>query len=123
MTFENISGLRKGQASALKVGSDRSTSYRCSIKGYQDTLYAHPQCQFYYCDIYGTIDFRFGNSAAVFQSCNILVRKLGQQNVITAQGRTDANQKTNFSIQNCKVSAASDLLLVKKSILTYFGRS
>eukprot|EP01018_Ginkgo_biloba_P040922 Gb_38211 [translate_table: standard] len=122
MTFENTAGLRKGQAAAL-VGSDRSTAYRCSIKGYQDTLYAHPQRQFYYCDIYGTIDFIFGNSAAVFQSCNILARKLGQQNVINAQGRTDANQNTGFSIQNCKVSAASDLLPIKKSIPTYFGRS
>eukprot|EP01018_Ginkgo_biloba_P039359 Gb_04754 [translate_table: standard] len=32
MTFENTAGLRKGQALALQVGSDRSTAYRCSIK-------------------------------------------------------------------------------------------
>eukprot|EP01018_Ginkgo_biloba_P027976 Gb_01422 [translate_table: standard] len=125
MTFENTAGPTKGQAPALQVGSDRSAFYRCKIKGYQDTLYAHSQRQFYReCDIYGTIDFIFGNSAAVFQSCNILARKplFGHQNVITAQGRTDPNQNTGFSLQNCKVSAASDLLPVKKSFPTYLGR-
>eukprot|EP00252_Welwitschia_mirabilis_P009959 TRINITY_DN22934_c0_g1_i1.p1 TRINITY_DN22934_c0_g1~~TRINITY_DN22934_c0_g1_i1.p1 ORF type:complete len:528 (-),score=-1.04 TRINITY_DN22934_c0_g1_i1:274-1830(-) len=105
--FENAASLGAGQAIALLVGSDHSAFYRCSIKSYQDTLYAFAQRQFYReCDIYGTVDFIFGNAAAVFQSCNIFARKSKYGGYITAQGRTDPNQNTGFTIQNCKVTAA-----------------
>lgn len=120
MGFENTAGPTNHQAIALLVGSDHSALYRCSIKGYQDTLYAYTQRQFYReCDIYGSVDFIFGNAAAVFQSCNILVRKgIGGRNFITAQGRIDPNQNTGFSIHMCKVTAADH----RKSDPTYLGR-
>ncbi|KAH9306465.1 hypothetical protein KI387_010869, partial [Taxus chinensis] len=70
ITFENSAGPEKHQAVALLVASHQSVFYRCSIKGYQDTLYAHSLCQFYReCQIYGTVDFIFGDAAAVFQKC------------------------------------------------------
>ncbi|KAH9305523.1 hypothetical protein KI387_009927 [Taxus chinensis] len=125
MTFENTAGPEKGPAAALLVRSDRCAFYRCSVVGYQDTLYAHSQRQFYReCDIYGTVDFIFGNAAAVFQACNLIARKPlnGQSNVITAQGRGDPNENTGFSMHNCKVIAAADLMLVKKSVRTLLGR-
>ncbi|KAJ0981271.1 hypothetical protein J5N97_009526 [Dioscorea zingiberensis] len=125
MTFENTAGPEKHQAVALRSGSDLSVFYECSFKGYQDTLYAHSLRQLYRnCDIYGTVDFIFGDAAAVFQNCNIYVRKpLSQQkNTVTAQGRKDPNENTGFSFHDSAVAAASDLQPVQGSFRTYLGR-
>lgn len=125
MTFENTAGPQKHQAVALRSGSDFSVFYSCSFKGYQDTLYVYSQRQFYRnCDIYGTIDFIFGNAAAVIQNCNIYVRKAmsNQINTVTAQGRTDPNQNTGIVIHISRVTAAPDLKPVQGSFKTYLGR-
>uniref|UniRef100_A0A0D6R300 Pectinesterase n=1 Tax=Araucaria cunninghamii TaxID=56994 RepID=A0A0D6R300_ARACU len=125
MTFENTAGAQKHQAVALRVGADQSVVYRCSIKGYQDTLYVYSLRQFYsQVDIYGTVDFIFGNAAVVIQNSNILARKplSNQKNTITAQGRTDPNQNTGISIHKCVVAAASDLQPYVDSVKTYLGR-
>lgn len=102
-----------------------STFYSCSFEGYQDTLYTHSLRQFYReCDIYGTVDFIFGNAAVVFQNCNIYPRLPlpKQYNTITAQGRTDTNQNTGISIQNCVIKAADDLASSDRKTITYLGR-
>ncbi|GLJ10789.1 hypothetical protein SUGI_0135160 [Cryptomeria japonica] len=125
IAFVNTAGSVKQQAVALRVGSDQSVFYRCKIQAYQDTLYTLSLRQFYReCLISGTVDFIFGNSAVVFQSCTMLARKPGpsQQNAVTAQGRTDPNQNTGISIQNCTITADSDLVPVKSSFPTYLGR-
>ncbi|KAG6730937.1 hypothetical protein I3842_01G105200 [Carya illinoinensis] len=125
ITFVNSAGPEKHQAVALRVGSDKSVIFRCSILGYQDTLYTLSKRQFYReTDIYGTVDFIFGNSAAVFQSCGIYVRKppSGRDNFITAQGRSSSDENTGISIHNCKIAAASDLAPVQSKFATYLGR-
>uniref|UniRef100_A0A2N9JA12 Pectinesterase catalytic domain-containing protein n=1 Tax=Fagus sylvatica TaxID=28930 RepID=A0A2N9JA12_FAGSY len=67
MTFRNTAVPETHQAVALRVDSDQSAFYRCSMEGHQD--------------------FIFGNGAAVLQNCKIFTRvPLPQQKVtITAQ--------------------------------------
>lgn len=125
ITFENTAGPSKHQAVALRVGSDLSAFYQCDMLAYQDTLYVHSNRQFYInCLIAGTVDFIFGNAAAVFQDCDIHARRpnSGQRNMVTAQGRTDPNQNTGIVIQQCRIGATSDLQSVRSSFPTYLGR-
>ncbi|KAL4570382.1 hypothetical protein LXL04_026034 [Taraxacum kok-saghyz] len=125
ITFENTAGPTKQQAIALLSSSDLSAFYKCSFKGYQDTLCLLQYRQFYReCDIYGTIDFIFGDATAVLQNCNIYVRNPlpGQQNTITAQGRTDARSTTGFVMHKSSVSPAPDLALASGQVSTFLGR-
>ncbi|XP_021292677.1 pectinesterase-like [Herrania umbratica] len=125
ITFENSAGPQKHQAVAFRSGSDFSVFYRCSFKGYQDTLYVYSQRQFYRdCDIYGTVDFIFGDAVAVLQNCNIYIRRpMGNQwNTVTAQGRKDPNENTGIIVHNSRVTASSDLRGVQGSFKSYLGR-
>ncbi|KAJ0816994.1 putative pectinesterase [Helianthus annuus] len=125
ITFQNTAGASGHQAVALRVGSDLSAFYKCGFEGYQDTLYVHSNRQFYIkCFITGTIDFIFGNAAAVFQSCDIMIRKPNprQSNMVTAQGRTDKNQATGIVIHKCNIRATNELKAVQKDFPTYLGR-
>ncbi|KAI3786235.1 hypothetical protein L1987_45370 [Smallanthus sonchifolius] len=125
ITFQNTAGASNHQAVALRVGSDLSAFYQCDMLAYQDTLYVHKNRQFYInCLVVGTVDFIFGNAAAVFQDCDIHARRpnSGQKNMLTAQGRTDRNQNTGIVIQKCRIGATSDLKPVQGSFPTYLGR-
>ncbi|OWM74395.1 probable pectinesterase/pectinesterase inhibitor 12 [Punica granatum] len=125
IAFENTAGPAKHQAVALRVNADFSAFYRCSMSAYQDTLYVHSFRQFYReCDISGTIDYIFGNAAAVFQGCNIISRMPmpGQFTVITAQSRETPDQNTGISIQNCSILAMEDLVSNSGSVNSYLGR-
>ncbi|KAL9228855.1 hypothetical protein vseg_004390 [Gypsophila vaccaria] len=120
ITFRNTAGPSNHQAVAFRSNSDLSVFYKCGFEGYQDTLYVFTNRQFYReCNIYGTVDFIFGNAAAVLQNCNILARNPpAGTNTLTAQGRTDPNQNTGIVIHNCRVSAAES----QNGAKTYLGR-
>ncbi|CAH9107114.1 unnamed protein product [Cuscuta europaea] len=123
MGFENTAGAAMEQAVALMANADKGIFLRCRIAGYQDTLLAQAYRQLFYdCHVYGTVDFIFGYSAAVFHNCRILARKplTGQQNVITAQGKYEPMAKSGFSFINCSVAPADGEDLT--GVSTFLGR-
>ncbi|XP_037414395.1 pectinesterase-like [Triticum dicoccoides] len=125
LRIDNTAGPEKHQAVALRVSADRAVINRCRVDGYQDTLYAHQLRQFYRdCFVSGTVDFVFGNAAAVLQNCVITTRRpaRGQKNAVTAQGRTDPNQNTGTSLHRCRVVPADDLAPVAEAFPTFLGR-
>ncbi|XP_019193481.1 PREDICTED: probable pectinesterase/pectinesterase inhibitor 12 [Ipomoea nil] len=125
IAFENTAGPENHQAVALRINADLAAVYRCTIAGFQDSLYVHSFRQFYReCDIYGTIDYIFGNAAAVFQGCNIVSRMpmLGQFTVITAQSRDSPFEVTGIAIQNCSILATYDLYNNSNAVKSYLGR-
>lgn len=124
--FENTAGPEKHQAVALLVLADKSIFLNCKMDGFQDTLYAHSKTQFYRnCIISGTVDFIFGDAAAVFQNCVITLRRPmdNQQNIVTAQGRADAREATGFVLQKCEINGEPALTAPgHPPIKNYLGR-
>ncbi|KAH6819061.1 hypothetical protein C2S51_002664 [Perilla frutescens var. frutescens] len=123
--FENSAGAEKHQAVALRVSGDMAVFYNCQMDGYQDTLYAHTYRQFYRdCVISGTIDFIFGDSAATFQNCKLVVRKPmeNQQCIVTAQGRKDIRQPTAIVLQNCSFVADPAYFPMRQKLKSFLGR-
>ena len=123
---ENVSagGRGVGQAVALHVDGDRIAVRNCTIRSYQDTLYttqsvtkwdAKPtyarSCRQYFenCRIEGSVDFVFGQSTALFENCDLVLRISG---VVTAAA-TPAGQPFGYVFHKCRVSAPND----QKSIL------
>ncbi|XP_073147345.1 probable pectinesterase/pectinesterase inhibitor 51 [Henckelia pumila] len=111
LTIRNTAGPDAHQAVAFRSDSDRSVVQNCEFLGNQDTLYAHGLRQYYKsCRIQGNVDFIFGNSAAFFQDCLILVAprqtrpEKGENNAVTAHGRIHPGQTTGFVFQNCLVN-------------------
>ncbi|CAM0878314.1 unnamed protein product [Alopecurus aequalis] len=125
LTIENTAGPSNLQAVALRSTSHRSALYCCALTGYQDTLYAQKNTQFYReCRISGTVDFIFGDAAAVFQKCTIVARKpiKDQEITITAHGRDNAVEATGFVFQFCTVVADDELARADFQVKTYLGR-
>ncbi|VAH53396.1 unnamed protein product [Triticum turgidum subsp. durum] len=125
MGFVNTAGPDGHQAVALHVQGDMSVFFNCRFEGYQDTLYVHANRQFFRnCEVLGTIDFIFGNSAAVFQNCLMTVRKPmdNQGNMVTAHGRTDPNMPTGIVLQGCKIVPEDALFPVRHTVPSYLGR-
>lgn len=117
IAFENTAGPEMHQAVALRVDSDLSAFERCAFLGHQDTLYAHALRQFYRnCRIEGNVDFIFGNAAAIFHNCSILVRprqvpsNLSETNPIAAHGRLDPGQTTGFVFENCSIDGTEEYM-------------
>ncbi|XP_058097304.1 probable pectinesterase/pectinesterase inhibitor 51 [Magnolia sinica] len=133
LTIVNSAGPDAHQAVAFRSDSDLSILENCEFLGHQDTLYAHSLRQFYKsCRIAGTVDFIFGNSATILQDCQILVQprqlspEKGENNAVSAQGRTDPAQSTGFVFQNCVINGTDDYMTLylknPKAHKNYLGR-
>ncbi|KAF5480672.1 hypothetical protein F2P56_001405, partial [Juglans regia] len=133
LTIQNTAGPDKHQAVAFRSDSDLSVIENCEFLGHQDTLYARSLRQFYKsCRIQGNVDFIFGNSASVFQDCQILIcpRQVdpakGEKNTITAHSRNDPAQSTGFVFRNCLINGTKEYMVLyhnnPKVHLNYLGR-
>ncbi|GBG75689.1 hypothetical protein CBR_g20314 [Chara braunii] len=122
MTFENNAGwsatvqqavalrasLRTLRAAPQELGSGLAAFSNCHFLGHQDTLYSHTGWQFYdKCVINGTVDYIFGNAAAVFQKCALNSIRTNGTNTITAQSRTSEKEETGFVFRYCEVDRNS----------------
>ncbi|CAI7806463.1 unnamed protein product, partial [Closterium sp. NIES-53] len=101
--FENTAGPENHQAVALRVTADNCAFFDCHFIGWQDTLYTHSGRQYYRnCVVNGSVDFIFGNGAAVLDNCTLQLRP--QPNaVVTASGRTNSTEPTGIVIVNSRV--------------------
>ena len=80
--------------------------------GYQDTLYAHSNRQFYRDrDVNDTVDAVFGNAAAMLQCCTLRARvpQPSQTNTVTSQARSEPCQRTGIVLHTCRLVPAPDL--------------
>lgn len=105
ITFENAAGP-VGQAVAVRVDGDRVKFENCRFLGNQDTLYPHGKTSRQYyknCYIEGTVDFIFGWSAAVFDSCKIFCKSGGY---ITAAS-TEEGPGTGFVFRHCRIGGTA----------------
>jgi pectinesterase len=103
LTFENSAGP-VGQAVAVRIDGDRVKFANCRFLGFQDTLYPHGEkSRQYYknCYIEGTVDFIFGWSTAVFDSCTIFCKKGG--GYITAASTLET-APYGFVFINCNIT-------------------
>ena len=87
LTFENTyqylgDGTKSNEsADALRVDADEATFVNVRLLGYQDTLYACKNKQYYYkCYILGNVDFIYGAAQALFNDCEIVFRYNSKKN-------------------------------------------
>ena len=122
ITFENSYGEGpaggQNQAVAVLVNADRSAFKNCRFLGNQDTLYAKgsstPRHYFKNCYIDGTVDFIFGSSVAVFDSCVIYAktRAAAGSSYITA-ANTPTGQSFGYVFRDNQFPA-------NRGVTTYF---
>lgn len=102
LTFQNTAGP-VGQAVAVFVAGDMVRFNDCRFIGFQDTLYTggFESRQYYnHCYIEGTVDFIFGPSTAVFDSCTIFCKKGGY---VTAAS-TPEHKKYGYVFLRCNIT-------------------
>ncbi|MDQ6813734.1 MAG: pectinesterase family protein [Bacteroidota bacterium] len=105
ITFQNTAGP-VGQAVAVLVAGDRVQFRNCRFLGFQDTLYTYGResRQYYqHCYIEGTVDFIFGSSTAVFDSCIIYGKVAGYY---TASS-TPENKKFGYVFINSTITGSA----------------
>jgi pectinesterase len=102
ITFQNTAGP-VGQAVAVFTAGDKIKFFNCKFLGFQDTLYTwgrESRQYFRQCYIEGTVDFIFGSSTAVFDSCTIFGKRGGYFTAAsTPEGKT-----FGYVFLNCRIT-------------------
>jgi len=102
ITFRNTN--QDAQAVALRVNGDRQSYYGCKLLGFQDTYYTYGTGRIYmkHCYIEGSVDFIFGRSTVVFDSCEINENRNGGK--LTAAS-TEFESKFGYVFLDSKITA------------------
>ncbi|KAK4753335.1 hypothetical protein SAY87_022133 [Trapa incisa] len=115
ITFENtvlaVPGGYGMQAVALRLSGDKAVLYRIRVIGTQDTLL--DECgthYFYQCHIQGSIDFIFGRSRSLYDSCLLQSTATGA-GAIAAHHRESPDENTGFSFVKCVVNGTGSIFL------------
>lgn len=117
LSIVNDLGAGKGQGVALAVTADRAIFRNLRILGAQDTLFAASRYCYgdygpcvaarqYFADCYieGNTDFIFGDSAAVFERCELHAISSGSV-MYTAQSRHTAEQRSSgYVFDHCRLT-------------------
>lgn len=128
LIIENSAGQGDivGQALALYANCDLSTFKKCTLKGYQDTLFTAPlpnqqkdgtsfknerplheaYRQYYYqCTIEGTVDFIFGGATAYFEQCIIKSKKRDDKVGYITAASTSKDRSYGYVFDECYLVA------------------
>lgn len=99
---------KKTPAQAVQCNGDKSSFYRCSFYGRQDTLYMYGKNRVYYedCFIEGTVDFIYGVATAVFNRCTINAAEGG--GYLTAPGTDEGAY--GFLFYECTMTRSTETL-------------
>ncbi|KAM3199486.1 putative pectinesterase 29 [Capsicum annuum] len=102
-------------AVAAMISGDKSVFYNCKFLGLQDTLWdVEGRHYFKLCTMEGAVDFIFGNGQSIYEGCLISVNADaldGSLGYITAQGRSNPNDKSGFVFKNCDVNGNGQTFL------------
>lgn len=108
LNIENTYG-KGAQAIALSVQAGTFGSYACQLRGYQDTLLANKDTQFYgKCLITGATDFIFGSSASIWITGGTI--QTVASGYITASGRS-SDDGNYYVIDNTTVTGTGTCYL------------
>lgn len=104
ITIRNSAG-DVGQAVALRTRGDRQSFLHCRLSGYQDTYYTYGSQRNYLhdCQIIGAIDYIFGSTTVIFDSCQI--HSVRDNSYITAAS-TPENVRFGYVFFNCRLTAS-----------------
>lgn len=107
-TYEYIGdgSISNESADALRVDAEGSMFVNVKLVGYQDTLDASSNRQYYEkCYITGNVDYIYGSAQALFNDCDLVFRysPIKNSGYVTAP-RTDAN-KYGYIFNNCRITA------------------
>ncbi|WP_099469431.1 pectinesterase family protein [Konateibacter massiliensis] len=112
ITFENSYEYKgtesNGSADAIRVDANQSTFVNVKFLGYQDTLQANSNKQYYYkCYITGNVDYIYGTDGqALFNDCDLVFRYHSVKNsgYVTAP-KTSASLSYGYIFNNCRIVA------------------
>lgn len=109
ITFDNSTGainVEGSQALAIYTDGDKQVFLHCRFIGYQDTYYTNSLYRNYLKDCYieGAVDFIFGKSVAVFDSCQIQNTRVGGGYITAAS--TEDNYAFGYVFNNCNITGA-----------------